>query len=377
MNNRKVICLVINSLGGGGAERVFARLANMLQNEELEYKIIVITLDEEPIVNSLSKDIEHIKLGYNGSLLKSMLGLRKVLTRLSPSLVVSFLTRSNVAAVFASFGQPYRVVISERVNTSSHFGYGFTSKVKKSFTRFFYEKADFIVAVSEGVKKDLGDFFKLKHKKIDVIYNSYNYEELLVKSQEYSVEFEAGSYIVCVGRFYENKNHALLLKALAEANLPKTLVLLGDGPKRNELEKLVIRLKLQNKVIFKGFVSNPYPYIKNSAGLISTSLAEGFPNVIAEALVLGKFVVSSDCQSGPAELLDSRVSEGVKQLQEAKYGILLPVNNQGATTEGIEMFNNIALIEHYETQVAELKLKYSHENFLSSFSKIIKEGTNE
>lgn len=377
MNNKKVVCLVINSLGGGGAERVFTRLANMLQNEKLEYKIIVITLDNEQIENPLIAEIEHIKLDYNGSLLNSMFGLRKVLTKIKPSLIVSFLTRSNVASVFASFAQPYRVIISERVNTSSHFGHGIINKFKKTFTGFFYEKADFIVAVSEGVKKDLNEFFKLKHKKINVICNSYNYEELLVKSHEYSVEFKTGSYIVCVGRFYENKNHTLLLKAFAEAKLSKTLVLLGDGPKRKELEKLIIRLNIQNRVVFKGFVNNPYPYIKNSAGLISTSLAEGFPNVIAEALVLGKFVVSSDCQSGPAELLDGRVSEGIKELKKAKYGILLPVNNQDATREGLEMFDDTTLIEDYEKQVVDQKSKYSHENFLSSFSKLIKEGTDD
>nr|WP_305140626.1 glycosyltransferase [Pseudoalteromonas telluritireducens] len=187
------------------------------------------------------------------------------------------------------------------------------------------------------------------------------------------MEFESKSFIVCVGRFYKNKNHSLLIKALAKSNSNKKLVLLGDGPERQSLECLVSQLELNEQVIFKGFIKNPYPYIAGSAGLISASLAEGFPNVIAEALVLGKFVVSSDCQSGPSELLDENVSQGVDNLKKAKYGVLIPVNSESATVEGIELFNDITLMEHYEEKVQILKNRYSHEYFISEFENKIEE----
>ena len=377
MNNKPLVCLVINSLGGGGAERVFARLANMLNDTKRSYRIIVITLDKEEIQNPLNDSIEHMQLNYDGSIYKSMVGLNKVLKELSPSLVISFLTRANVASVFSSFGSNYPVMISERVNTSSHFGNGLKSQLKKKFTRFFYEKADLIIAVSKGVKEDLSHFFNLEHKRIDVISNSYNFEELALKAQQYEVEFESKTFIVCVGRFYKNKNHALLIKSLAKAKSTKKLVLLGDGPERATLEALVLELGLKERVIFKGFVKNPYPYIANSAGLISASLAEGFPNVIAEALILGKFIVSSDCQSGPAELLDNCVSLGVEHLKNGKYGILIPVNNEADTVAGIELFNDTTLIDHYETVIKPLRNSYSHESFLSSFEKKIEEMLNE
>ncbi|KYL34315.1 hypothetical protein A2I98_12270 [Pseudoalteromonas agarivorans] len=140
MNNQHLVCLVINSLGGGGAERVFSRLVNMLNNEKNNYKIIVITLDNEKIENPLHESIEHVHLNYNGSIFKSMLGLNRALKKIKPSLVVSFLTRSNVASVFSGFGETYPVIISERVNTSSHFGNNLNSKLKKKFTRFFFTK---------------------------------------------------------------------------------------------------------------------------------------------------------------------------------------------------------------------------------------------
>jgi len=377
MKNEKVVCFVINSLGGGGAERVFSRLINMLSNAQIDYKIVVITLDKEEIKNPITDSVEHIELDYNGSLLKSMFGLRKELEVLQPALVVSFLTRSNVSSVFSGFRKTYPVIISERVNTSSHFGNGLKSIFKKSFTRFFYERASSLIAVSKGVKEDLSNFFDLKHKRIDVICNSYSFDELELKTQEYDIEFEKNSFIVCVGRFYKNKNHTLLIKSLAKAESTKKLILLGDGPERSTLEALVLKLELQDQVVFKGFIENPYPYIANSAGLISVSLAEGFPNVLAEALVLGKFVVSSDCQSGPSELLDNRVSLGVDKLQKAKYGVLIPVNNATETVAGIELFNDANLIEQYETKIKPLRNSYSHEHFLSSFEKVIKETLNE
>ena len=374
MMQKKQVCLVINSLAGGGAERVFARLANMLDGQQNDFKICVITLDNDVIENSLLESIEHVKLNCSGSLLKSIICLRKTLKEIKPSLVISFLTRANVCSVIAAYFNSFDVIISERVNTSSHFGKSITSKIKKSFTRFFYSRAHSIVAVSQGVKEDLIDFFRLEHKQITVITNSYSFEELSQKAAEFEVEYKPGSYIVCVGRFYKNKNHSLLIKAMQKAESPKTLVLLGDGPQRAELEELVKTLKLTDRVVFKGFVNNPYPYIAGSAGLISASLAEGFPNVIAEALVLGKFVVSSDCQSGPSELLNECVSPGVEKLNYAKFGVLLPVNDEHATMEGIELFNDLELMSDYQAKVFCLRERYSHHAFLSSFSKVINEA---
>lgn len=373
----KKICLVINSLGGGGAERVFSRLANMLDVSEFDAELIVITLDNEDIKNPINNSIEHIKLDCAGSLVKSMFALRKSLSIIKPDVVVSFLTRSNVASVFSGFIKPFPVIISERVNTSSHLGNGVSSQLKKLFVRYFYAKADSIVAVSEGVKDDLVRFFNLGQKTINVIGNSYSYSDLITKSEAFSIELVPDSFIVCVGRFYKNKNHELLIKSMAEVSDPKKLVLLGDGPEREYLESLVKELGLEQSVIFKGFIKNPYPYIKHSSGLISASLAEGFPNVIAEALVLGKFVVSSDCQSGPAELLDNRVSNGTDKLLHAKYGVLIPVNDQEATRQGIALFNDSAFVSSYESKTLSLKDSYSHERFIASFIDVIKESINE
>lgn len=375
--NTPVVCLVINSLGGGGAERVFSRLANMLEGSEFNAKVIVITLDNEDIQNPINNSIEHIKLNCAGSLVKSLFALRKSLSIIKPDVVVSFLTRSNVAAVFSGFIKPFPVIISERVNTSSHFGNGISSQLKKVFVRYFYAKANIIVAVSEGVKDDLVRFFNLGQKNINVIGNSYSYSELITKSEAFSIELVPDSFIVCVGRFYKNKNHELLIKSMADVSSPKKLVLLGDGPEREYLESLVKEFGLEQYVIFKGFIKNPYPYIKHSSGLISASLAEGFPNVIAEALVLGKFVVSSDCQSGPAELLDNRVSDGTDKLLYGKYGILIPVNDKKATSQGLALFNDSALVSRYESKTLSLKDSYSHEYFLARFVDVIKESINE
>lgn len=371
MSAQKTVCLVINSLGGGGAERVFSRLSNLLSKQNEKYKVVVVTLDNEEIKNPIDPEIKHINLNCGGSLLKSITNLWKELNRINADVVVSFLTRANVSASLYGIFHKSSVVISERVNTSSHFGSGVKSLLKKKFVRFFYARSDSIVAVSEGVKSDLIKFFQLPEKRVSVIGNSYSYEELSTKAEQSDVEFDKGSYLVCVGRFYPNKNHRLLLKALSEANDAMKVVLLGDGPEKQNLKSLAKSLGIEDKVVFKGFIKNPYPYINNSAGLISTSLAEGFPNVIAEALVLGKFVVSSDCQSGPSELLDERVYSNTSELTLAKYGALLPLNQLEGTVAGIELFNNSDVKRSYETKVLELRDKFSHEAFIGKFTDVI------
>lgn len=376
MNKKPVVCFVINSLGGGGAERVFSRLVNLLNETALNFNIVIITLDDDVIANPIDDGIEHISLDCAGSLLKSMLLLRKVISTVKPDVVLSFLTRANVASVFSCSRNKTPVIISERVNTTSHFGTGYVAKVKKQLVQYFYNKSKYIVAVSDGVRKDLIDYFKVEPEKIVVIGNSYSSFDLNNKAAEYQPEFEDGSYIVCVGRFYQNKNHQLLIRALAKVKNPKKLMFLGDGPEMQNIKDLVSELSLQDVVIFKGFINNPYPYIKRSSGLISASLAEGFPNVIAEALVYGKFVVSSDCKSGPSELLNLRVREegGVDSLLYGKFGVLIPVNDCVSTAQGLELFNDPSIIKSYEVKTSGLADNFSHETFINSFVNIIQKG---
>ena len=114
---------------------------------------------------------------------------------------------------------------------------------------------------------------------------------------------ECQDYIIHVGSFKEAKRHDVLLKAYAQTDQSLSLLLLGKGKLKDEIQQLVLELNLQDKVVFLGFHENPFPFIKNAKFKILTSDWEGFALVIAEALVLGTPVISTDCPSGPSELL--------------------------------------------------------------------------
>ena len=132
--------------------------------------------------------------------------------------------------------------------------------------------------------------------------------------------------IVAVGRLHLQKDYPTLLRAFLQVRQQRRcrLVILGEGPEKENLNKLINELGLQTDVAMFGFVDNPYTYMAHSAAFVLSSAWEGFGNVIAEALAVGTPVVSSNCDSGPAEILAN-----------GKYGELTPVGDIKAMAEAI------------------------------------------
>jgi glycosyltransferase involved in cell wall biosynthesis len=129
-----------------------------------------------------------------------------------------------------------------------------------------------------------------------------------------------------VGRLEIQKDFSTLIKAFASVRQVYAcrLVILGQGREQQNLNRLIVELGIENDVAMLGFVENPYPYMVKSSMFVLPSLWEGFGNVIAEAMALGTPVVSTNCQSGPAEILDN-----------GKYGWLVPVGDSKAMAEAI------------------------------------------
>ncbi|MEW8956836.1 glycosyltransferase, partial [Clostridium sp.] len=168
--------------------------------------------------------------------------------------------------------------------------------------------------------------FKKYGKKVEKIYNGYEFDEIRRKSNEEEKEF---CDIISIGRLDKNKNISLLIDAVyrLKDKLPNVKVnILGDGEERKELERKVKEFNLEDNVKFKGYINNPYPYIKNSKVLSVTSYVEGFPTVIVEAMSLGCTFVSTDI-GGAEELSDNGtcgiiIKRDSKELSEKLYEIL-------------------------------------------------------
>ena len=229
-----------------------------------------------------------------------------------------------------------QIVVVEHNTLSQTVRYATTLKERllPVLMRLLYPLADGIIAVSNGVAEDLATVLQLPRETIQVIHNPVVTPELLDLSSASSDHpwFKAGSppVILGVGRLTQAKGFPKLIRAFAAVlrTTPARLIILGDGPNRDSLENLVQDLALTDYVSLPGFVRNPYPYFRKSAVFVLSSLWEGLPTVLIEALACGTPVVSTDCPNGPREILE-----------DGRWGILVPVDDEkslaGAITDSL------------------------------------------
>ncbi|MBZ4643311.1 glycosyltransferase [Deferribacterales bacterium Es71-Z0220] len=183
----------------------------------------------------------------------------------------------------------------------------FLKNIKRKYLANTY-KGKNIICVSKGVYNDLVKNIGIKSESIITIYNPFDTDYILNKSEEH-FNLPVDDHIIHVGRFdIKHKRQDILLKAYEKANLKEKLILLGEGSGQQYLEKLIDELQLNGKVILHPMVTNPYPLIKNAKLLVLSSDFEGLPRVLIEALILKTPVVSTNCDSGPSEILTGELA---------------------------------------------------------------------
>ncbi len=286
-----------------------------------------------PHLCKVPPEIQIVDLGASRPL-ASLPALVRYLKREQPVALLSAMHYANEIAIWAKHlaGVSTRVVVSEH-NTFSQAAQH-TNKVKKRllplFVKHFYPWADNIIAVSQGVAKDLAQVAGLPSERIQSIYNPVVSSELLEKAK---IPLEHPWFlpgeppvILGVGKLEAQKDFPTLIRAFARVRQvrPSRLVILGWGPERPQLEALIQKLGLESDVALLGYIDNPYAYMARAAVFVLSSAWEGLPTVLIEAMAVGVPVVSTDCKSGPSEILDN-----------GKYGLLKPVGDSNALAEGI------------------------------------------
>jgi glycosyltransferase involved in cell wall biosynthesis len=265
--------------------------------------------------------------------------LVRYLRRERPATLLSASPYSNITALWAwrLAGVPTRIVASEH-NTLSHQIIQYSKRwawrwrFLLQLIRRVYPWADDIVAVSHGVADDLSLTARIPRERITTIYNPVVTPELHEKARAALDHpwFAPGSppVLLGVGRLVAQKDFPTLLKAFARVRAVREarLVILGEGKERERaaLEALVRELGVVTDVDLPGFVDNPFAYMARAAVFVLSSAWEGFGNVLAEALACGCPVVSTDCPSGPAEILDG-----------GAYGLLVPVGDDAVLAKAI------------------------------------------
>jgi glycosyltransferase involved in cell wall biosynthesis len=259
-------------------------------------------------------------------LIFSLISLVKYLKKEKPEVMLSALSTANIIAVVAKLISrlSFRLVISERAVSSVALKDNnlIRSKFLPLLMRLTYRKADAVIAVAQGVADDLVENYNLQREKISVVYNPVVTQKLIqLSNEEFRHEWfgdHAIPVILSVGRLTSQKNFSLLIEAfsiLLETQDAR-LVILGHGELQKDLEALASSLKINDKVRFPGFVDNPFMWFRNASLFVLSSNYEGLPGTLIQAMACGTPVVSTDCPSGPSEILE-----------KGRWGKLVPVGD--------------------------------------------------
>jgi glycosyltransferase involved in cell wall biosynthesis len=326
------VAVYLPSLVGGGAERIFLILAEGLACRGWSVDLVVAD-PSGPLLAEVPQNVRLLGLGAP-RVTASIVPLARYLRRSRPDAVLTAMTHANLTAIaaIAITGIQTRLVVTEHQHMSTLLAGPATRRERMfpSLVRLLYPRADQVVAVSEGVADDLAGGAKLSRSSIQVEKNPIRIQELRTLGSEppQHAWFRAGSppVVLAVGRLTRQKDFGTLLRAFRRVRDRRRvrLMLLGEGEDRPLLEALVAELDLAEDVQIMGFVANPYPYY-GAAGLLAlSSLWEGLPTVLLEAMAFGLPIVSTDCPSGPAEILEG-----------GRWGALVPVRDPTALAEAI------------------------------------------
>jgi N-acetylgalactosamine-N,N'-diacetylbacillosaminyl-diphospho-undecaprenol 4-alpha-N-acetylgalactosaminyltransferase len=208
--------------------------------------------------------------------------------------------------------------------------------------KYLYAHADMIILISKEMKNDLNDLFKFTNHQI-VINNPYNIQHILQYKNYQSRAFlfdKQKKYLIGMGRLISLKRYQDIINVLSKLNNHIELILLGEGEEKNKLQELSHSLKIGNRVHFLGNVDNPFQYLSKADIFILPSETEGFPNSIIEALACEIPIISSDCLSGPREILQIKPNFGerlVDNIEVCDYGILYPTAHIECLQKAVEL----------------------------------------
>lgn len=337
------VAVFIYSLGRGGAEKVALEITKGLkEREDWEIELVLIhdrigyPLPSGVNVHILQKKEPATLVGKVFSSIALAKTFASFCRERQVDSVLAILGRPNLISILSKyFGNKARIVLSEHTSqTLWRRDEVALTWLKRQFLSRVYNRSDQVVCVSKRIKHDLESHFGVRASLLEVIYNPFDLTRIQeMADQESGTEPNRDGKIIFItaGTLYPVKNHGMLIEAFSRLEKENAeLWILGDGEMRGDLEELIRKYRLEQRVHLLGFRDNPYCYMKAADVFVLSSNNEGLPNVLIEALACGCTVVSTDCVSGPREIL-APASDFLYQMdagmEEAEYGILTPVKN--------------------------------------------------
>jgi glycosyltransferase involved in cell wall biosynthesis len=357
---KKSISFLLPDFCDGGVEKVTLNIITGLVERGYEIDLVLFK-NEGEYISHLPRSVNVVSLNSSRSA-SSLPHLIKYLKRTQPDILISAKNHVNLLAIIAKkiANVKTKLVISVHGTTSEGLR-GTKGKIIAQLMRIFYPSANAIITVSEGVAIDLAKVAKININTINIIYNPVVTADIYNKAKEESKELNnlPSPLLLSVGRLSYEKDFITLIKAFSMYRKENdgTLLIIGEGPERKNLEALIDKLNIKNDVLLPGFRSNPYKYMKNADLFVLSSLTEGLPTVIIESLACGTPVVSTDCPHGPREIL-----------MDGKYGKLVPVRNPEVLADAIKS----SLISKPDQELLmERAQRFSFQQAIENYEKLI------
>ena len=325
----KRIGLLIKSLSAGGAEKVISNISKVLDNKN---DIYLFVYDSNNIVFNFSGKLidlncrtKGIKIHTLFTLIKRIVKLSFYKKKLNLDVMISFMPNANFANIY-SWGKTKRIVCCR--------GYGEFNKYSKKYYNKLSRISKFVVQ-TKRMKDEFVKQYNCSSEKIFVLENLFDINDILKKANE-QIEPEIKSFIethktiVTVGSYKKDKGFWHLIKVFYEVKktiVDAGLIIIGHGGSMySNIKKMVLESEYNDDILLYGYSNNPYKYISKCDIFTLSSIHEGFPNVLVEAMLCKTPVISTDCLTGPREILRavSYINNELSDFEIADFGVLVP-----------------------------------------------------
>ena len=369
------ISILTIALGSGGAEKVISLL---LKELKADYKVTLVMLynvTHFPIPKEVDVIIFNKKGPDRPTYLKFIdtisfiIKYYRFINQQNIAISISFLALPNlINGIISSFNKSVKTIISERGFPSDNVTSKLSLYISKWFYPIFYNRCHKLFSNSIHINKDLRDNFGVKIP-MEVIYNPIEIPKTIIDSNKLNTNTLK---IITAGTLNKRKNHIMTIRAIKASNLKYEFSILGGGDLYNYLQNEIEESQLSDSIILEGKVKNVNEYLLNSHCFVLSSFTEGFPNALIEAMAIGLPSISTNCLSGPLELLNENEEISIKngEFFIAKYGLLVNNDDHIGLSKALDYFHNnpeerekfskLSLQRSKEYQLESIYKKFDH-----------------
>ena len=371
----KKILFVVESLSGGGAEKVLTTLIKNLDKNK--YDITVFTVVKTGVYVNQIHQYCKLKYGLNDYNDYHFLGKiyyrikLKLIYKINPKIVYNWLIKDKYDTEIAFVeGFDTKLVAASSNNKSNKIAWIHIDMVKRDYADYYYKsyrehvnvykKYNSIICVSNDVRSQFEKKFKI-YDNIRILYNPID-DRVFNYKKEYTI-FENNITFCTVGRLEHQKGYDILINAFSKLKNKNTfkLNIIGEGSQRKKLEMMIKKYDLQNNIKLYGFLSNPYEIMSESDVFICSSRSEGFSLVIAEAMILGIPIITTNC-AGPFELVEG-----------GKYGILCDNSLQDIVNKLQYVLDNKEILYEYHKKSLKRSQIFDLKNTINKIERVLDE----